>query len=144
MKEEMLDYDIGYIDATTLQVLNEPGRSPESKSYAYCIRGGPPDKQVTLFEYNGDYIKGIRTQNQFVKETLLGFKGILHCDAAPTFNSVSEDAFVTLSYCHAHARRKFEAIEKLRLSGKKKGKPGLANYVMKKIYPPPYINMSVI
>lgn len=52
MKDEVIGYDIAALDATTLQVLEEPGRSPETKSQAYCIRGGPPDKRVILYEYN--------------------------------------------------------------------------------------------
>lgn len=41
-KDAVIDYDIASCDPTTLQVLNEPGRHPEPKSYVYCIRGGPP------------------------------------------------------------------------------------------------------
>lgn len=50
-KDAFLSYDIGALDATTLQVLNEPGRPPTTKSYAYCFRGGPPDKKVVIYEY---------------------------------------------------------------------------------------------
>ena len=52
MKDVIIDYDIASCDATTLQVLNEPGRSPETKSYVYCIRGGPPEQSVILYDYN--------------------------------------------------------------------------------------------
>lgn len=49
MKDMVIDYDVAALDATTLQVLNEPGRPPGRKSYAYCFRGGPPDKPVVLY-----------------------------------------------------------------------------------------------
>ena len=114
MKETLLEYDIAAIDATTLQVLNEPNRPAEMKSYAYCIRGGPPDKQVVLYEYNA------YTQKEYVDETLSEFKGVLQCDASPVFNKVAKSPDVTLSYCHAHARRKFEQIEKTAQKGKAK------------------------
>ena len=52
MKDEVIDYDVGALDATTLQVLNEPGRPARRKSYAYCFRGGAPGKAVILYEYN--------------------------------------------------------------------------------------------
>lgn len=52
MKDEVIDYDVASIDATTLQVLNEPGRKAETKSYVYCIRGGQPQKSVVLYAYN--------------------------------------------------------------------------------------------
>lgn len=106
MKDEILDYDIASIDATTLQVLNEPERLPDQKSYAYCIRGGPPEKAVTLYEYNA------YSHKEYVVETFANFKGYIHCDGAPVFNEVGKQQAVTLSYCHAHARRKFEQIVK--------------------------------
>ena len=106
MKDQLIEYDIAAIDATTLQVLNEPLRAPETKSFAYCIRGGPPGKEVTLYEYNA------YSQKDYVTETLLGFKGTVHCDASPVFNDIGSQGDVILSYCNAHARRKFEQIEK--------------------------------
>ncbi len=39
-------------DASMLQVLNEPGRRAQTRSCIYCIRGGPPDKEVILYAYN--------------------------------------------------------------------------------------------
>jgi len=51
LKDSVIDYDIVSCDATTFQVLNEPGRSAETKSYAYCMRGGGPQKKVVLYEY---------------------------------------------------------------------------------------------
>ncbi len=41
-KDDVIDYDVASCDATTRQVLKEPGRPAEMKSYVYCIRGGPP------------------------------------------------------------------------------------------------------
>src|SRR5437660_645090 len=38
-KDQVIEYDVAACDATTLQVLNEPGRAAETKSYVYCIRG---------------------------------------------------------------------------------------------------------
>ena len=62
LKEGAVDYDVASCDATTLQVLNEPGRKAETKSYVYCIRGGPPDKQVILYAYND------RQRQTFIRE----------------------------------------------------------------------------
>jgi len=121
MKDQIEGYDIAAIDATSFQVLNEPNRNPELKSYAHCIRGGPPDKSVILYEYNA------YTQKDYVDETLAFFKGTLHCDASPVFNKIGSNDGVTLSYCHAHARRKFEQIQK----AAKKGKAQLATEAMR-------------
>ena len=37
LKDSIIDHDIASMDATTLQVLNEPNRTPTTKSYAYCF-----------------------------------------------------------------------------------------------------------
>lgn len=112
MKDQLESYDVAAIDATTLQVLNEPKRSSTVKSQAYCIRGGPPEKSVILYEYNA------YKQGDYVDETMHFFKGILLCDASPVFNKIGSQEGVTLGYCYAHARRKFEEIVKLSPKGK--------------------------
>ena len=40
------------IDETTVQVLNEPGRAPTTKSYMWIFRGGPPDKPALVYQYH--------------------------------------------------------------------------------------------
>jgi transposase len=102
LKDGVIDYDIASCDATTLQVLNEPGRRAETKSYVYCIRGGPPNQSVVLYDYNASLHK------QFVKNWFEGFDGYLHVDGDDFFELVGE--FAKLVNCNAHARRKFEPI----------------------------------
>jgi transposase len=97
--------------------LNEPERSAETKSYAYCIRGGPPEKEVVLYEYNE------KLHKQFVKDWFEGFNGYLHVDGDNFFEHVGKVA--NLVNCNAHARRKFEPIAQ-----GTKGK-GLAKEVMR-------------
>lgn len=104
MKDEVIDHDIGALDATTLQVLNEPGRSATTKSYAYCFRGGAPGKEVILYEYNA--IK----HKPFVNDWFAGFSGKLHCDGDPFFDLLFESEAASPSFCNTHARRKFEPI----------------------------------
>lgn len=102
-KDRVIDYDVGSCDATTLQVLNEPGRPAETKSYVYCIRGGPPKESVILYDYNDVEHK------QFVYDWFVGFSGYLHVDGDNFFDLVgSENAKIV--NCNAHARRKFEPI----------------------------------
>jgi len=111
-KDEIIDYDIASCDATHLQVLKEPGRCAETKSYVYCIRGGPPDKQVILYEYNA------LKHKQFVYDWFDDFKGTVHMDGDPFFDMLTAQAEVAPSFCNAHARRKFESVAKC---AKKKG-----------------------
>lgn len=102
LKDIVIEYDIASCDATTLQVLCEPGRLASTKSYVYCIRGGPPDKAAILYHYNE------KLHKQFVKDWFEGFSGYLHVDGDNFFESVGEVA--RLTHCNAHVRRKFEPI----------------------------------
>ncbi len=106
LKDEVIDYDIASMDATTLQVLNEPGRPATRKSYAYCFRGGPPDKKVVIYEYNAENHKS------YLLNWFAGFKGSIHADADPFFDDLAAQPDVDMSYCNAHSRRKFEPIAK--------------------------------
>lgn len=125
LQDPVIEYDIASLDATTLQVLNEPGRNAETKSYVYCLRGGAPDTPVILYYY------AYAEHKQFVDKLLEGFKGVVHMDADPFFELLTADPAVEPSFCNAHARRKFEAIMK------QSKKPGLAAQAIrfyKKLY----------
>lgn len=124
MKDQVIEYDIASCDATTLQVLNEPGRSAETKSYVYCIRGGPHEKQVILYEYNE------KDHKKFVYDWFAGFAGYLHVDGDNFFDLVGE-AIATIVNCNAHARRKFEPIAQ---GAKGKGLAKEAMRYFKEIY----------
>lgn len=118
MKETLRSYDIAWMDATTLQVLNEPNRKPTTKSYAWCFKGGPPDKQVIIFDYNA------LDHKQYLEDFLEGFKGFIHSDADKRYDDLEKKGDIHLSYCNVHARRYFEAI------AKNSKKPAIAKKVM--------------
>lgn len=123
MKDEVIAYDVASCDATTLQVLNEPGRPAETKSYVYCMRGGPPEKSAILYDYNDTLHK------PFIKNWFEEFTGYLHVDGDTFFELVGE--FAKLVNCHAHARRKFEPIAN---DGKGKGLAKEAMRFFKELY----------
>jgi transposase len=102
MKDMIIEYDIASCDATTLQVLKEPGRPAEKKSYVYCMRGGPPDKSVILYAFNNELHK------KFVKDWFEGFNGYLQVDGDDFFELIGK--FADLVNCNAHGRIKFEPI----------------------------------
>ena len=105
MKDEIIDYDIASCDATGIQVLDEPGRLATQKSYWFCMRGGPPDKKIILYDYNP-------TQHKpFLVNWFNEFKGYIHVDAQNIFDNLTQHG-AKLVYCNAHARRKFEPIAK--------------------------------
>lgn len=106
MKDGAIDYDISSCDATTLQVLKEPGRKAETKSYVYCMMGGPPGEEVILYDYND------RLHKSFIHDWYRDYKGFLHCDGDNFFDLIGDSNEVQRVNCNAHARRKFEPISK--------------------------------
>ena len=125
LKDSIIDYDVASMDATTLQVLNEPDRSPTTKSYAYCFRGGGVNHEAIVYEYNE------KEHKQFVKNWFAGFAGAVHSDADSFFGDLYAQEEVSSLLCNAHARRKFEAITK---TTKKKGLAHHAMSVYTKLY----------
>lgn len=124
LKDRVIEYDVASCDATTLQVLNEPGRPAETKSYVYCIRGGPPKESVILYDYNAVEHK------QFVYDWFVGFSGYLHVDGDNFFDLVGSEG-ASIVNCNAHARRKFEPIAR---ANKGKGIAKEALRIFKELY----------
>ena len=109
----LLQYPYLNADETVLQVLHEPGKPAQSKSYMWLYRTGKhTEHPVVLYEYRPD-----RKQDR-PKEFLAGFKGFLQTDGYAGYNSLpAED--VTRIGCLAHLRRKFTDAEKAAPKGKK-------------------------
>lgn len=105
MRDHLIQEDIMHADETTLQVLKEPGRSAESKSYMWLYRNGRDRPPNILFEYQ-------RTRaSKHPKRFLSDFKGYLHVDGYGGYDSIPN---ITLSGCWSHARRYFdEALKAL-------------------------------
>ena len=101
-RERMLEGNYIHIDETTVQVLEEPGKSPQSKSYMWVqISGASEHQPVVLFDYDP-------TRSGTVPKRLLeGFSGFLHTDAYAGYNKVVRDFHLTRVLCLAHARRYF-------------------------------------
>ncbi len=117
-RDEVFDYDIAGCDPTHLQVLNEPGRRAEQKSYVYSIRGGPPERLVNLYEYNA------QDHKDFLTDWFSGYSGFLQVDGQNIFDPFLQEKNISLVFCNSHARRKFEPIAQAAK------KPGLANQIM--------------
>jgi len=114
LRDRLLTYDIIHMDETTVQVLAEPNKKAQSKSYLWVQRGGPPDKPVILFDYDA-------TRGQSVPLRLLeGFKGTIQTDGHAGYNAVVNQNNLVHLGCWAHARRKFS--EAVKSQGKSKNK----------------------
>ena len=110
MHQHLLDLDILHADETTLQVLQEPGRSAQSTSYIWLYRSGRDGPAIVLYDYQ------TTRANKHPQRFLSGFQGYLHVDGYPGYNDLPG---VTLVGCWSHARRKFDEALKALPPGKR-------------------------
>lgn len=95
-----------HADETTLQVLREPGKTPQSKGYMWLYRtSGDKKASIVLFEYRPNR----RKENP--KRFLEGFKGYLHTDGYEAYHGLPDDIIIV--GCWAHVRRKFDEALKI-------------------------------
>lgn len=113
LHRELLGREVLHADETTLQVLREPGRAPQSESYMWLYRtGADTDRPIVLYEYQPG--RGAKHPKAF----LAGFRGYLHTDGYAGYHSLPEE--ITVVGCWAHARRKFDEAVKSLPKGKAK------------------------
>ena len=107
LHRELLKREVLHGDETTLQVLKEPGKSAQSKSYMWLYRtGGDAEYPIVLYDYKPDR----KAKN--AEEFLEGFSGYLHADGYQGYHKLRPD--IRVVGCWAHARRKFdEAVKSL-------------------------------
>ena len=114
MHKELLGRAVLHADETTLQVLHEPDKKPQSESYMWLYRtSGDTDKPIVLYEYQPG--RGARHPKAF----LTGFRGYLHTDGYAGYHNLSDE--ITVVGCWTHARRKFDEAVKSLPKGKAKG-----------------------
>ncbi len=89
LKNELVQQDILHADETTLEVLKEPGRTAECKSYMWVYRTiKSQEKQIILFDYTqGRYGK-------FAKEYLKDFSGYLHVDGYSGYKQLKTEGVI--------------------------------------------------
>jgi transposase len=99
------------IDETTLQVLSEPGREADSKSYMWVYRGGDLAKPSLIYQYfpsrSGDV----------PFEFLDDYKGYVQTDGYAGYDKLGREPGILMLGCWAHARRKFVDVTKVSGSG---------------------------
>ena len=94
---KLLERSFAMADETPLQVLNEPGRRAQTKSYMWLFRSGE-DGEPPIFLYK--YAETRAGDNAV--EFLDGFKGYLMCDGYSGYNKVPD---AKRTACWAHVRR---------------------------------------
>jgi transposase len=101
----LLKESVLHADETTVQVLREPGRAPQSKSYEWVYRtGGNSERKIVIYDY-----KETR-EHKHPKEFLKDFKGFLHTDGYSVYHGLPPDIIIV--GCWAHVRRYWEKILK--------------------------------
>jgi len=113
LQKQLNNGPVVHCDETTVQVLKEPDKAAQSKSYMWVQKGGPPGKPVVRFSYD----RG--RSGQVPLRLLKGYQGALMTDGYTGYNAIAEQEGVTHLCCMAHLRRKFVDAQK---SAPKKGK----------------------
>lgn len=119
MREKLLKEEILHADETTLEVLREPGRKAQNKSYMWLYRTGKGAKQqLILYDYQET------REAKHPKAFLEGFKGYLHTDGYSGYHNLSPD--IRVVGCLAHARRNFtDAVDVIRNEEKRSASPAM-------------------
>jgi hypothetical protein len=105
LRQNLLRHDVLHADETTLQVLNEPGKTAEQKSYMWLYRtGASADKPTVIYEYKPD--RGGENPETFLN----GWRGYLHTDGYSAYHGLEG---VSAVGCWAHMRRKFDEAYKI-------------------------------
>jgi len=104
MRKELLTRDMLHADETVVQVLKEPGKTPQSKSTMWLYRtSGDTNRPIVLYEYQPS------RRAEHPRDFLSGFKGFLHTDGYAGYHALTG---ITVVGCWVHMRRKFEAVVK--------------------------------
>ena len=99
MRKRLVSKGFLHADETPLEVLNEPGKEPTSKSYMWVYKTGKHEgKPIVLYKYE------VGRSGSFPKQFLKGFEGYLHCDGWTGYDKVEN---IKRCGCWAHLRRYF-------------------------------------
>ncbi|MGF1686887.1 IS66 family transposase [Photobacterium japonica] len=124
MRRALLNESVIHGDETTLQVLKEPDKKAQSKSYLWAYSS--PEHSLTpvvLFEYQPGRV------HTYPKVFLDGYAGTIMTDGYSAWRMLDN---MTHLGCWAHARRKFK--DALDLSPKKSGQAKQALSYIQKLY----------
>ena len=125
-EEQLLSQPYLHMDETPIQVLNEAGKTAESKSYMWVRSAGPPGQRLVLFDY--DASRG----GAVPRKLLADYQGALMADGYEGYEPVCTEQALTRLGCWVHARRKFVDVSKA--SKKKNSQAAYAIKLIAKLY----------
>jgi len=108
------------IDETTVQVINEPGKKANSKSYCWVLRGGLPESSGFLYHYAPS------RSTEVARGLLKDYEGFVQTDGFSSYNFLNNHPDIEHFGCWAHVRRRFNEV--LKVSGNRN--KGLASEAM--------------
>ena len=111
LHDQLVERPLVQMDETTLQVLKEPGKSAQSKSYLWLMASFT-HQPITLFQYDP-------TRSQQVPLNLLDSSvKTLMVDGYEWYQKACDDYQIKRLGCWAHARRYFMDAKKIQPKGK--------------------------
>ena len=101
LHRQLVQLEVLHADETTLQVLREPGKKAQTKSYMWLYRtSGDMEHPIVLYEYQPS------RKGEHAEKFLKGFSGYLHADGYQGYHKLP--GTIRVVGCWAHARRKFD------------------------------------
>jgi transposase len=127
LHEVACEKNVLHMDETPLQVLNEPGKAAQSKSYMWVTTTTQASARIVLFHYSAS--RSGDTPRQLLED----FNGALMVDGYEGYAAVCAQNQLTRLGCWAHARRKFVDAQRQQPKGKV-GKSDQAIAFIQKLY----------
>ena len=128
LEEELLAGMYIQADETTVQVLDEPGRSPTTKSYMWVFRRGDPDRPILIYQYHPTRAGDVA--NAFLRD----FHGTVQTDGYSGYDFLDIREAIRHIGCWAHARRKFTDVTRSLGKNRKTGAADRALKYIRKLY----------
>ncbi len=128
IEEQLLASAYLHMDETTVQVLKEEGKTPQSKSYMWVRSAGPPGARMILFDYDPS------RKGSVPSRLLAGYEGALMVDGYGGYAAVCRQPKLIRLGCWAHARREFVEAAKAQSKKKKRTKAAYAIKLIARLY----------
>ena len=100
-------------DETSVQVLNESGRTSKQKSYMWVFLGGTPDSPAVIYQYQPS--RAAKIAQNFLRD----YQGVVQTDGYSSYEFLDNWDDILHVGCWAHARRKFHKALKAGADKKK-------------------------
>ena len=115
IRTEICSGSLVQADETPFQVLKEAGKSAQSQSYLWVLRGGTREHPLLYYEYDPS------RSAEVPKRLLRGFQGFLQTDGYEGYTALGAEPGICHVGCWAHTRRKFDEALRGQRKSKKKG-----------------------